>query len=46
MKFFGMHPFFQDAELSAACGRYSEAKHGQNNEKPNEVKVLTVFCTW
>ena len=34
------------AEPSAACGRYSEAQHGQNNEKPNRVQVSTMFCPW
>ena len=27
------------AEPSTAGGRYSEAQHGQNKEKPNEVLV-------
>ena len=34
------------AKLSAACGRYSEAEHGQNKEKPNKVQVSTMFCPW
>ena len=32
------------AEPSAACGRLSEAKHGQNNEKPNEVRFRLCFA--
>lgn len=34
------------AKLSAACGRCSEAQHGQNSEKPNSVQASTVFCPW
>lgn len=34
------------AKLSAACGRCSEAQHGQNSEKPNNVQASTVFCPW
>ena len=34
------------AKPSAASGRYSEAQHGQNKEKPNKVQVLTMFCPW
>ncbi|MBQ3158959.1 MAG: hypothetical protein IJI97_05015 [Clostridia bacterium] len=38
--------FFQGAEPSAACGRCSEAQHGQNNEKSNVVQISIMFCTW
>ena len=34
------------AELSAACGRFSEAQHGQNTEKSNGVQISTMFCPW
>ncbi len=47
LRSFGV-PFLsrKGAKPSAARGSYSEAKHGQNNEKPNSVQVSTMFCPW
>ncbi len=36
----------EGAKLSAAYGRFSDAKHGQNKEKSNVVRILTMFCPW